>query len=147
MADESRSPAAAVWWLLRSAAKAVGIAVGLPAAVLGVSALVALLFESLWGSVVVAAVVVVGLPLLVVDRLLPELDEHAAPAAIEASRGFTTDVLAIAWLVLALGTLAPRATGTAIAEQAERLDAGGWASVAELARGLGAGADARSDAS
>jgi hypothetical protein len=81
----------------------VSIVLGLPLAVLAVAAWLAVLVESPWIALGLAAVILVLPSLLLVDRLLPEDDPRKA-------RGLPTDVLSMLWLgvaTLAFGPLGP----------------------------------------
>lgn len=74
--------------------KLAGFIVGFPAALLCVMALIGGVTENGYVRVIGALVLVLGLPLFIADRLLPDHDPTRA-------RGLVSDVLAVAWTLTA----------------------------------------------
>src|SRR4051812_422842 len=73
--------------------KLIAFAAGLPAATLCLMALVGALTDNGWARVLGALVVVIGAPLFIADRLLPEHDPTRA-------RGLVSDVCAVTWMLI-----------------------------------------------
>lgn len=106
---------------LTSLVKLVALVVGGVVSVMVTMSLVGLVTDNVWIELAVALVVVVGLPLLVADRLLPR-DGSARP-------GLVGDVLAVMWMggataAMALGTSALQGP---LEQQALRFDEHRWA--------------------
>lgn len=104
--------------------KLVAIVVGAAVSVVALMSVVGLFTENVWIGLGVAVVVLVGVPLVAVDRLLPN-DGSPRP-------GLVTDVLAMAWMGGATATLV---LGTSmlqepLRDEAARFDAQGWNHVA-----------------
>ena len=107
--------------------KAACILAGLPVTVVCLMALVGLLTDNIWARGVGALVVAIGLPLLAVDRLLPEDDQ-------QRSRGMPTDMLSVFYVAFPLVFigLAHSATGGMLAREADRLHVQGLGSVSAV---------------
>ena len=101
--------------------KLVCIVAGLSVTVICLMAVVGLLTDNFWARSITALVVAVGLPLLLVDRLLPDDDQ-------KKSRGLPTDVLAVLYIAFPLifAGLAHSATSGMLAREGDRLTADGW---------------------
>jgi hypothetical protein len=121
------APLRAVFGLLKAGC----IAGGLPLTVLCLMALVGAASASGWARLIVGLVAGIGLPLLIVDRLMPE----------DASRGqgVMSDGLALIYvaLPLAFAGLAHGLTSRTLAVEGDRLAAAGWPRVGALAYWLG----------
>lgn len=105
--------------------KALCIVGGLPLTVVCLMAIIGVFTANGWLRLVPAVVVAVGLPLLLVDRLLP--DERS-----ERARGLPTDVLSLAWVIVPVvfaGALNGM-TSQMLAVEGDRQAAAGWGSVA-----------------
>jgi len=116
--------------------KLAGIVMGLPAAMLCVMALIGGVTENGYVRFLGALVLVLGLPLFIADRLLPNHDPTKA-------RGLVSDVLAVSW-TLATFVIAAALGGTTrpmLGREGDRLVKAGYP---DLARGafLRAGLDA-----
>jgi S1-C subfamily serine protease len=111
--------------------KGVCILVGLPLTVLCLMSVVGLLTGNGWVRAIVAIVVAIGLPVLLVGRLLPdEADQQ------KQVRGLPTDVLSISWVlipVLIVGLAHAGVTRSMLAVEGDRLGGGGMET---LARGM-----------
>ncbi|MCA9707964.1 MAG: trypsin-like peptidase domain-containing protein [Myxococcales bacterium] len=108
--------------------KLVAIAVGVVVSVAVLMSLMGLVTQSVWIQLLVSVVVVMGVPLLVADRLLPK-DGSARP-------GLVSDVLALLWMGGATATVA---LGSSVLQypleaQAERFEEHGWPRVAWATR-------------
>ncbi len=105
--------------------KLAAFVVGLPAALLCGMALVGAFTDNGYARVLVAAVVVVGLPLVVADRLLPA-DHAPAP-------GLVSDVCAVTWMVITFGFAAALGSVTRplLAREGDRLVASGHGDIAQ----------------
>lgn len=105
------------------------MSLALPLAMIGGMALVGGLTENLWVRTLVPTVVLIVVPLLLADRLLPSDPSKRRP-------GLVRDVVAASWTTAALGVVA--ASGTVTAEplrvEADRHDAMGWTRAAWLGR-------------
>ena len=101
------------------------LVVGLPVALFGLMALVGAATGNGWVRLIAGAIVVVALPLVVADKLLPHDD-------LGSARGLTTDVLAVAWLALALVfiVLGGGAARGPLLREADRNWKAGWTAVA-----------------
>ncbi|MFO7565160.1 MAG: trypsin-like peptidase domain-containing protein [Enhygromyxa sp.] len=111
----------------------------LPIALIGGMAMVGSLTENLWVRVLVPTVVLLVIPLLLADRLLPSDPSKRRP-------GLVRDVIAASTTAAALAVLG--ASGSVTAEplraEAERHDAQGWSRTAWLCRWV-AGPEAASE--
>ncbi len=109
--------------------KVVCIAGGLPLTVVCLMALVGLVTDNIWARAITALVVAIGLPLLVVDRLLPD-DEGDQQKA----RGMPTDMVSLFYVAVPLIFigLAHPVTGGWLAGEADRLKADGLGSVGQV---------------
>jgi serine protease Do len=107
--------------------KAVAILGGLPLSVLGLMAVVGLVSENVWVRLAVAAVVAIGVPLFIVDRLLPSDGS--------SKKGLATDVLALIWAGFALAFFgaAHSVTGAMTVKEADRLAADNYRKTARVA--------------
>jgi S1-C subfamily serine protease len=108
--------------------KLAAIVLGLPAALLCVMALVGAATDNGYARVIVAAVVVVGLPLVIADRLLPKHDPTGAP-------GLVSDVCAVTWMAITFGCAAAAGSATRplLSREGDRLVAEGHGDVARAA--------------
>jgi serine protease Do len=107
----------AVFGLVKIAA----IVVGLFASVLSLMAIVGAFTGNGWARVSIALVVAIGVPLLLVDRLLPEDNR-------EAASGLSSDLLAVVWLGFPL-VFAAGLYSTArpmLLHEGDRLSSAGW---------------------
>jgi serine protease Do len=106
--------------------KGLCIVAGLPLTVVGLMALVGLLTANGWARLAIGVVVAIGLPLFIVDRVLPDSDQTKV-------RGLATDLLALIWVVfpLAFFGLAHGVTKNSTAVEADRLAAAGWQRTAQ----------------
>jgi S1-C subfamily serine protease len=116
--------------------KLAGFVVGLPAATLSVMAMIGGVTENGFARVIGAVVLVIGVPLFIADRLLPNHDPTRA-------RGLVSDVLAVSWTLTAF-VIAAALGGTTrpmLGREGDRLVKAGYP---DLARGayLLAGFDA-----
>lgn len=107
--------------------KTVAILGGLPLSLLALMALVGLATDNGWARLIVALVVAIGLPLFIVDRLLP--DDNVTTA-----RGVPTDTLALIWAGFALAFFGAGhvVTAKATAREADRLAAGSYHRLAKV---------------
>jgi serine protease Do len=98
---------------------------GLPAALLCGMALVGALTGNGFVRVIVAVVVVVGVPLVIADRLLPSEPTRA--------RGLVSDVCAVTWMLLTFGLAAAAGTVTRplLTTEGDRLVAEGHEDIAK----------------
>jgi len=96
--------------------KLAAFVVGLPAAALCVMSLVGAVTDNGYARVIVAAVVVVGLPLVIADRLLPAHDPTRAS-------GLVSDVCAVTWMLLTFvfAAAAGNATRPLLTREGDRL--------------------------
>lgn len=100
--------------------------VGFPATLLCLMATAGLVSESGWVRSLGALVVALAVPAVIADRLLPSSPD-------DKSKGLASDVLALSWLgfplvfAVALGDF----TGDMLAREADRLQAGGWPTLAK----------------
>jgi len=124
-----------VFRALLGAVKICAICGGLFATVLALMSIVGAFAQSGWLRLGVALIVAVGLPLLVVDRLLPE-------DARESAAGLPTDLLALIWLAFPLIFVVALHTTTRplLLREADRLTAAGWGNVAAGAYWIARGA-------
>jgi S1-C subfamily serine protease len=107
--------------------KLAAFVVGLPAALLTGMALVGAVTDNGYARVLVSAVLVIGLPLAVADRLLPSHDPTKA-------RGLVSDVCAVTWMILTCaGVAAGSATRPLFTREGDRLVASGHGDVARAA--------------
>ena len=117
--------------------KLAGIVVGLPAAMLCVMALIGGLTENGYVRAIGALALVLGLPLFLADRLLPDHDPRQA-------RGLVSDALAVSWTLMAF-VIAAALGGTTrpmLGREGDRLVKAGYPEVARGAYFL-AGFDAQ----
>ena len=105
--------------------KLAGFVVGLPAAQLAVMAVIGAFTDNGYARVLGAAAVVVGLPLIIADRLLPAHDPSKA-------RGLVSDVCVVTWMAITFGlaALAGNATRPLITREGDRLVTSGHADIA-----------------
>jgi serine protease Do len=108
--------------------KLVALGVGGAFGLLIATSLLGLFIDAGWARVLVAVVLVVGVPLLVVDRLLP-VDGSSRP-------GLVTDVVALMWMAVAAAVVAlgPSALRPPLEQQAVRFDEAGWRRAAWVTR-------------
>lgn len=101
----------------------------LPIALIGGMAAVGSLTENLWVRLLVPTVVLVVVPLLLADRLLPS-------DASERRPGLVRDVIATCWAAVAVAVLwaSGSVTATPLFAEAQRHDAHGWSRAAWLSR-------------
>ncbi|MFO0762195.1 MAG: trypsin-like peptidase domain-containing protein [Byssovorax sp.] len=92
-APSRSAPPSAQWMAFYRLLKLLAFVLALPAALLGVMALVGSFTDNGYARVGVALVVTFGLPLFIADRLLPDHDPTAA-------RGLVTDVLTVSWAIV-----------------------------------------------
>ena len=120
-----KGPLRLVFGLLKAAC----IGGGLPLTVVCLMALVGLVTDNIWARGIGALVVAIGLPLLLVDRLLPD-DEGDQ----QKSRGMPTDMLSVFYMAVPLVFigLAHPVTGGMLASEADRLSADGLGSVGKV---------------
>jgi serine protease Do len=111
--------------------KLIACTVGLPLSTLAVSSLLGLWTTTVWLQLGGAIAIVLVVPLLLADRLLPRGD-------LGSARGLVTDVLAFVWMGLATATVALGVTVLhgPLHDEADRLEARGWSRAASLARWL-----------
>ena len=90
--------------------------VGLPATMLCVMALVGGVTDNGYARVGVAALIALGLPLFIADRLLPDHNPSAA-------RGLVSDVLTVSWMLVAflVAGAAHGMTRTLLVNEGDRL--------------------------
>jgi len=112
-------------------AKTICILAGLPLTVICLMSGVGALSASGWARVISAVVVSLGLPLLLVDRLLPEDRTRAG--------GVPTDVLALFYVAVPLlfSGVAHGLTTRMLAVEGDRLTASGWGRAGAMAHWLG----------
>jgi hypothetical protein len=98
-------------------------------ALLGAVAVGGAWMDSLWGRVAIAAIILLAIPLLIADRLLPKEPGQRRP-------GLVRDVLGFCWAgsALAFVGLAGSLTGEPLRAEAERLDDQGHSRAAWLGR-------------
>lgn len=113
MADESSKVVKISHGILESLA----IVIGFVLTMISLMAIVGLIADSLWIRLGASAVVALGVPLIITDRLLPEGDATAG-------RGIFTDVLAVLWLGFGLVWMgvAINFTHGMLQAEADRLD-------------------------
>ncbi len=118
--------------LAYNAAKIAGIVVGLPAALVSVSALIGAFTENGWVRAIAALVLVIGPPLFVADRLLPGDDPTRG-------KGVVSDVCAVTWVLVAflVGGAFHGSTKPLLTREGDRLTAAGWGTLAQVAYVLG----------
>lgn len=117
--------------------KLAGFIVGFPAAMLGVMALIGGATENSYVRFLGALVLVLGVPLFIADRLLPDHDPTRA-------RGLVSDVLAVAWTLIAFVIAAALGATTRpmLGREGDRLVKAGYPEVGRAAYFL-AGFDAQ----
>ncbi len=93
-ARQAASPPGPVIVVGHKLLKLAGFVVGLPAATLSVMALIGGVTDNGFARVIGAVVLVIGVPLFIADRLLPNHDPTRA-------RGLVSDVLAVSWTLTA----------------------------------------------
>jgi S1-C subfamily serine protease len=109
--------------MAHSVLKAAAVVVGLPAAMLAGMAVVGAFTDNGYVRFLVAAVVVVGVPLAIGDRLLP--------AGGTGGWGIVTDVCAVSWMAITCGfAAAGGATRPLLAREGDRLVSSGHGTVA-----------------
>jgi serine protease Do len=103
--------------------------VALPIALLGGVAMIGSLTEQLWLQVLAPTVVLLVVPLLLADRLLPSDSSVRRP-------GLVRDVIAASWTAAALAVvgLSGSCTSAPLRAEAERHEARGWERAAWLSR-------------
>jgi hypothetical protein len=101
-------------WTAR-AIKILALAAGAPLAVLAAMAIAGTFVVNGWGRLGIALAVVIGVPALIADRLLPDDPDRA--------RGLPTDIFAVAWLGLAFAVFGAGigVTRSMVQTEAERL--------------------------
>ena len=106
---------------------------GLPLTILCLMALMGLITGNGWARSIVAIVVAIALPLVLVDRLLPDEGQ-------ERARGLPTDMLALIWMVVPVIFIgaAHGATQGVMAVEGDRLGAAGWTRISQAAYWLAA---------
>jgi serine protease Do len=121
--------------------KLVACTVGLPLSVLAIASLIGSWTSIGWVQLTGAVIIVLVVPLVVADRLLPNGD-------LRSARGLVTDVLALGWMAVATITVAlgPGALREPLHAEANRLDERGWTRAAAVARWLAPDADTSDDA-
>jgi len=112
----------------RGVVKALALVIGGALTFLALMATTGLVAESGWIRSIVAALVMLVVPAVIVDRLLPESADLKA-------KGLPTDVFSLVWLGIALvyTVLLYSLTKPALTTEAERLDAAGYEWLAEVA--------------
>jgi len=125
---EAASPKRRALGWLTGPVKLLAVIIGAVGSSIALSCAVGLLTENIWVQLGVAAVVMVGVPMLLADRLLPD-DGTARP-------GLVTDVLALLWMggTTATFALGPSLLAAPLEAQAARFDDHGWARAAWVAR-------------
>jgi len=115
------------WRLFYGLLKTACILGGLPVTVICLMAVVGLLTGNGWIQLIAGTVVAVGLPLFVVDRLLPDDDQQRA-------KGLTTDVLALIWAGFAVAFVGGGHAVTSgwLAREGDRRAAAGQQTIARL---------------
>lgn len=101
-----------VFRIVHGVTKTLAILIGLPLTVLSLMSLIGLFTDNFWIRLIPALVLALGVPLFLVDRLLPDNEQAAA-------RGLPTDVLAVVWLgfgVIFIGLAQPLTSSLIIAE-------------------------------
>ena len=122
---QAASPPAPAIVIGHKVLKLAGIVVGLPAAMICVMALIGGVTDNGYVRVIGALVLVLGLPLFIADRLLPNHDPTRA-------RGLVSDVLAVSW-TLATFVIAAALGGTTrpmLGREGDRLVKEGYPDVA-----------------
>lgn len=112
--------------------KLVALVVGLPATMLCLMALVGAATDNGYARVGVAALIALGLPLFIADRLLPDHNPSAA-------RGLVSDVLTVSWMLVAflVAGAAHGMTRTLLVNEGDRLVREGYVDFARGAYLLG----------
>lgn len=100
--------------------KAVSIALGFVATMIGLSACIGALTENVYARVIGALVVTIAVPLGIADRLLPKDDPKRA-------KGIVTEVMAVTWVLFGFvfATAANSATRGLLVREGDRLQKGG----------------------
>lgn len=116
--EASKNPAPPLRWLTLPV-KAAGLLLGGCVTMLALMSLAGLFVDAVWLQALIAAVPAVGVPLLLVDRLLPK-DGSARP-------GLGTDVAAVLWMGTATAAVAfgSSVMQAPLQEEATRLDQSG----------------------
>ena len=132
MAGESSRPTGALR-IIFGVLKGACIVVGLPLTVLSLMSLVGVFTGNGWARSIIAIVVSLGLPLVLVEKLLPDEDQARA-------KGLFTDMLAILWIAIPLlfVGVAHGLTGGLIAREGDRFAASGYESLARASYWLAA---------
>ncbi|MEM6997038.1 MAG: hypothetical protein AAF721_41425, partial [Myxococcota bacterium] len=127
----SRPPPPRLPWVT-APIKVAALVLGGCITMLVLTSLVGLFVDAVWLQCLIAAVPAVGIPLVMVDRLLPK-DGGSRP-------GLGTDVAAMVWMVTATAAVAlgSSALSEPLQQQAERLDDKGMHRMAWSVRWLGA---------
>lgn len=134
LADAAKQGPTRLRWVT-APVKGLALVVGGCVTMLAGISLVGMVVQTVWIQMVLAAIVAIGLPLLLVDRLLPK-DGGSRP-------GLLTDVAALLWMGIATGAVAAGTTSLQAPLEAEavRLDDAGMKHSAWAMRWM-AGADA-----
>lgn len=124
------APVGLFFWVYR-VVKVLSSLIGGPLALISLSALLGLFLSNLWLCLGIAAVVLIGIPLFIADRLLPDDDP-------KKGRGIPTEMLALTWLGTAatfIGLLGSF-TGGLLHAEANRMSDQGLGFLAPLVHNL-----------